>query len=75
MEKLNNYLAYRKEQYEDLKIKMENNRIDKIGNYEMIAEPFHVDFNGELTLGVLGNHLLNCASFHSADRVWYCFIK
>lgn len=47
---------------------MENNRIDKIGNYEMIAEPFHVDFNGELTLGVLGNHLLNCASFHSADR-------
>ena len=47
---------------------MENNNIKKIGSYELIAEPFHVDFNGELTLGVLGNHLLNCASFHSASR-------
>lgn len=40
----------------------------KIGTYNFVAEPFHVDFNGRLTMGVLGNHLLNCAGFHSADR-------
>lgn len=38
----------------------ENN---KIGTYRFVAEPFHVDFNGRLTMGVLGNHLLNCAAF------------
>lgn len=43
----------------------ENNQI---GTYRFIAEPFHVDFNGELTMGVLGNHLLNCAGFHATDR-------
>jgi acyl-ACP thioesterase len=41
---------------------------DKIGTYTFVAEPFHVDFNGKLTLGVLGNHLLNCAGFHATDR-------
>jgi len=40
----------------------------KIGTYHFVAEPFHVDFNGRLTMGVLGNHLLNCAGFHSTDR-------
>lgn len=40
----------------------------KIGTYAFVAEPFHVDFNGKLTLGVLGNHLLNCAGFHATDR-------
>ena len=43
----------------------ENN---KIGSYKFVAEPFHVDFNGRLTMGVLGNHLLNCAGFHASDR-------
>lgn len=43
----------------------ENN---KIGTYSFVAEPFHVDFTGRLTLGVLGNHLLNCAGFHATDR-------
>ena len=43
----------------------ENN---KIGTYRFVAEPFHVDFNGRLTMGVLGNHLLNCAGFHASDR-------
>ena len=43
----------------------ENNRI---GTYQFVAEPFHVDFTGRLTLGVLGNHLLNCAGFHASDR-------
>lgn len=41
---------------------------DKIGKYEFITEPFHVDFKKRLALGVLGNHLLNCASFHAKDR-------
>jgi len=44
---------------------MDNN---KIGTYNFVAEPFHVDFTGRLTMGVLGNHLLNCAGFHAADR-------
>lgn len=44
---------------------MENH---KIGTYMFVAEPFHVDFNGKLTLGVLGNHLLNCAGLHAMDR-------
>lgn len=41
---------------------------NKIGAYNFVAEPFHVDFTGRLTLGVLGNHLLNCAGFHANDR-------
>lgn len=41
---------------------------NKIGTYQFVAEPFHVDFNGRLTMGVLGNHLLNCAGFHATDR-------
>lgn len=40
----------------------------KIGNFKFVAEPFHVDFMGKLTMGVLGNHLLNCAGFHAAER-------
>lgn len=41
---------------------------NKIGTYNFVAEPFHVDFTGRLTMSVLGNHLLNCAGFHAADR-------
>lgn len=40
----------------------------KIGTYQFVAEPFHVDFSGRLTMGVLGNHLLNCAGFHATER-------
>ena len=40
----------------------------KIGSYKSVAEPFHVDFNGRLTMGVLGNHLLNAAGFHATER-------
>lgn len=43
-------------------------RNNQVGHYDFVAEPFHVDFSGKLTLGVLGNHLLNCAGFHSTDR-------
>ena len=41
---------------------------NKIGTYHFVAEPFHVDFTGRLTLGILGNHLLNCAGFHATER-------
>lgn len=41
---------------------------NKIGTYQFVAEPFHVDFTGHLTMGVLGNHLLNCAGFHATER-------
>lgn len=41
---------------------------NKVGTYPFVAEPFHVDFTGRLTMSVLGNHLLNCAGFHAADR-------
>ena len=41
---------------------------NKIGTYNFVAEPFHVDVNGKLTMGVLGNHLLNCAGFHASER-------
>ena len=40
----------------------------KVGRYDFVVEPFHADFTGKLTLCVLGNHLLNCAGFHAADR-------
>ena len=42
--------------------------VNKIGTYKSVAEPFHVDFNGRLTMGVLGNHFLNCAGFHATER-------
>ncbi|KAA6319446.1 hypothetical protein EZS27_013572 [termite gut metagenome] len=42
--------------------------MNKIGSYDFVAEPFHVDFNGKLTLGVLGNQSLNCAGFHATER-------
>ena len=49
--------------------KKKNQMLDnKIGTYNFVAEPFHVDFMGRLTMGVLGNHLLNCAGFHAAER-------
>lgn len=41
---------------------------NKIGGYDFVAEPFHVDFTEKLTMGVLGNHLLNCAGIHAAER-------
>ena len=34
----------------------------------MEVAPFHTDFTGELTVGMLGNHLLNCAGFHAGAR-------
>ena len=42
--------------------------MNKIGTYPFVAEPFHVDFTGKLTMGVLGNHLLNCAGIHATER-------
>ena len=31
---------------------------NKVGTYRFVAEPFHCDFSGKLTMSVLGNHLL-----------------
>ena len=45
---------------------MEENK--KIGTYALEVEPYHVDFKGKLNLGVLGNHLLNCAGSHAQER-------
>lgn len=42
--------------------------LGKIGTYQLVTEPFHVDYTGHLSIGVLGNHLLNVAGFHSHDR-------
>lgn len=46
----------------------ETTQENKVGTYPFVAEPFHVDFTGKLTMSVLGNHLLNCAGFHANDR-------
>ncbi|UKK49679.1 thioesterase [Prevotella sp. E9-3] len=43
-------------------------KMDKVGKYEFLAEPFHCDFSGKLFMGHLGNHMLNAADFHSTDR-------
>lgn len=40
----------------------------KIGRYTFLAEPFHCDSSGKLTMGYMGNTLLNCADFHSKSR-------
>jgi acyl-ACP thioesterase len=39
-----------------------------IGTYQFLAEPFHVDCTGQLSLSIVGNHLLNCAGMHAAKR-------
>ena len=41
---------------------MTEEKRNKVGTYDFVAEP------GHLTMSVLGNHLLNCAGFHAADR-------
>lgn len=42
--------------------------INSVGTYEFEVEPFHVDFRGKLSMGLLGNHLLNTAGLHAKDR-------
>ncbi len=42
----------------------------KIDTYPVHVEPFHVDFMGNIFLGVLGNHMLNAAGNHSQKRGW-----
>ena len=36
---------------------------NKVGTYKFVAEPFHCDFTGKLTMSVLGNHLLIVPDF------------
>ena len=49
---------------------MSDMKLPKIDTYDVLVEPFHVDFTGHLFLGVLGNHLLNAAGKHSQKRGW-----
>ena len=42
--------------------------MEKVATTKYVCEPFHADFSGHLTLGVLGNHLLNCAGQHASAR-------
>ena len=39
-----------------------------VGSYHLAVDPFDVDFTGRLTIGQLGNHLLNAAGFHANER-------
>ena len=48
---------------------------NRIGTYQFVAEPFHVDFNGRLTMGVLGNHLLNCAQLGIGSNNFFTGIR
>lgn len=43
-------------------------KMEKVGRYLDMAEPFHCDFSHRLFIGHLGNHMLNAADFHSRDR-------
>lgn len=42
--------------------------LSKVGRYSFTVEPFHCDFQHQLFLGHLGNHLLNAADYHSDER-------
>lgn len=42
--------------------------LPKVAHYDMMADPFRCDFSKHLTVGQLGNALLNAADFHSDDR-------
>jgi len=42
--------------------------IPSVGTYRLVVDPFDVDFSGHLTIGQLGNHLLNAAGFHANER-------
>ena len=47
---------------------MEKQLLPKVAHYDMMADPFRCDFSKHLTLGQLGNSLLNAAEFHSDAR-------
>lgn len=40
----------------------------KIERTEFKVYPFHTDFQGKLSMSILGNHLLNCSENHAALR-------
>lgn len=39
-----------------------------VSSYPFKVEPFQEDFSGRLAWGVLGNHLLRCASLHAGEH-------
>lgn len=40
----------------------------QIGTYKFLAEPFHSDVTGSVSLAVMGNHLLNCAGMNAEEN-------
>jgi len=42
--------------------------MDKVGQYEFLAEPFHCDYSQRLFMGHMGNHMQNAADYHSSAR-------
>lgn len=44
--------------------------IEKFETYPVYVEPFHSDFTGRITMGMLGNHMLNAAGKHANKRGW-----
>ena len=42
--------------------------MEKIGNTELLVDPFHTDFAGKLNYTTLGKHLLNSAEYHASAR-------
>lgn len=57
-------------------IKVRNNRKmsenNKIGTYRFVAEPFHVDFNGRLTMGYWNIICWTVRAFMPVTVVWDC---
>ena len=43
---------------------------NKIGTYKFVAEPFHVDSNGRLTMGGTGQSFAELRRF-SCQRSWF----
>lgn len=72
--RVNEYLADHDDIFKANKTTMSDN--NKIGTYKFVAEPFHVDFTGRLTLGVLGNHFAElCRLSCHRSRLRHCCIE
>ncbi len=48
---------------------------NKIGTYQFVAEPFHVDFNGRLTMGVLNRPDIRATIQPSCGKWRFCLLR
>ena len=48
---------------------------NKIGTYQFVAEPFHVDFNGRLTMGVWKSSAELRRFSCQRPWIWYCYAE